>query len=315
MMRRREFLAAGAAAGSLAAAAKASYKVGITTNTRGGWESDVFLSFREAREVGYRNVETFISYLHKDYWNDATALQRKIDEIGVRFVTISNSGPLETHFEDPARHARLVEDHVALGRFIRKFGCTHLKINLGPRRPEGTTAADLEQMSKVLNVLGKRLTGEGVKLAIHAHMWNQFENRKEIDAVLGATDPKHVWFVLDTGHITMAGIDPVKLAKELGHRIVEFHMKDTRPEWRGGAPKRLDRPDMMADPPFFALGHGGVDFPALKKHLDSIGWRGFLTVELDSSPMRPPKESARISFKYLKEVLRLPAEAFEPRAS
>lgn len=123
-----------------------------------------------------------------------------------------------------------------------------------------------------------------------------------------------MWFVLDTGHITMAGIDPVALAKQLGSRIVEFHMKDTRPEWRGGAPKRLDRPDMMTDPPFFPLGHGGVDFPGIKAHLDSIGWKGFLTVELDSSPSRPPKESARISFQYLKDVLRLPAEAFTHRS-
>jgi len=85
-------------------------------------------------------------------------------------------------------------------------------------------------------------------------MWSQFENRREIDYVLGHTNPKHVWFVLDTGHITMAGMDPVELARTLGHRIVEFHMKDTKPEWRGGAKTRLDRPDMMNDPPFFPLG-------------------------------------------------------------
>ncbi len=313
MMKRRGFLAAAAAAG-LAQAKQGRYTVGITTNTRGGWEKDVFLSFREAREAGYRNVETFISYCHKDYWNNPGELQKQIDAIGVRFVTISNSGPLEMHFEDPARHGKLIEDHVALGRFIRRFGCTHLKINLGPRRAEGTSKQDLEQIAKVLNVLGKRLTAEGVKLAIHAHMWNQFENRAEIDMVLGATDPKHVWFVLDTGHITMAGMDPVELARSLGHRIVEFHMKDTKPEWRGGAAKRLDRPDMMADPPFFPLGHGGVDFPALKAHLDSIGWKGFLTVELDTSPKRTPKESARISFEYLRDKLRLPEESFGLRS-
>ncbi|MEZ5353377.1 MAG: sugar phosphate isomerase/epimerase family protein [Bryobacteraceae bacterium] len=313
MMKRRELLFGSAAAALAGAPQQGHYTVGITTNTRGGWEKDVFLSFREAHEVGYRNVETFISYFHKDYWTKPQELKKRIGEIGVRFVTISNSGPLEMHFEDPSRHEKVVEDHVALGRYIRNFGCTHLKINLGPRRAEGTTKEDLKQIAKVLNILGKRLTGEGVKLAIHAHMWNQFENRAEIEAVLGATDARHVWFVLDTGHITMAGMDPVKLAGELGHRIVEFHMKDTKPAWRGGAPKRLERPDMMADPPFFALGSGGVDFGGLKAHLDSIGWRGFLTVELDTSPMRPPKESARKSFAYLRKELGLPEEAFRAR--
>ena len=72
-------------------------------------------------------------------------------------------------------------------------------------------------------------------MAIHPHMWSKFENRKEIDFVFGNTDPKHVWAVLDTGHITMAGINPVELTGKLRKRIVEFHLKDTKPEHRGGA--------------------------------------------------------------------------------
>ena len=285
------------------AATKSSYKVGITTNTRGGWESDVFLSFREAREVGYRYVESFFHYF-VDYADRPRDLKKKIDEIDVRFVTISNGDPMEVHFEDPAKHEKLIKDHLRLGHFIREFGCTHLKINLGPRRPEGTTAEDLKNIVKVLSDLGRKLKKEeSIQLAIHAHMWSQFENPKEIDFVMGNTDPQDVKFVLDTGHITMAGIDPVELTKHLGHRIVEFHMKDTKPENRGGAKTRLDRPDVMKDPPFFPLGSGGVDFAAIKAHLDQIGWNGWLTVELDSSPTRPPKESARISKRYLEEKL------------
>ena len=308
---RREFLAAGWAVVPvvLNAASKASYKVGITTNTRGGWENDVFLSFREAREVGYRNVESFIHYFSA-FRDKPRELKQRIDDIGVSFVTISNGAPMETHFEDPARHEKLIHDHLSLGRFIRHFGCRHLKINLGTRRPTHTTDEDLAHMAHVLGRLGRQLKEEGVKLAIHAHMWNQFENRREIDYVLGHTDPNHVYFVLDTGHITMAGIDPLELAKTLGHRILEFHMKDTKPENRGGARTRLDRPDMINDPCFFPLGNGGVDFTGIRKHLDSIGWNGFLTVELDASPWRPPKDSARISFDYLKKKLGLPEEAF-----
>ena len=190
-------------------------------------------------------------------------------------------------------------------RFIKNFGCTHLKINLGPRRPGGTTDEDLKHMATACQELGRRISDEGIKFAIHAHMWNQFENRREIDFVLENTDPKHVWFVLDTGHITMAGINPVELARILGHRIVEFHMKDTKPENRGGAKTRLESMDGMKDPCFFPLGNGGVDFPAIKAHLDKIGWQGWLTVELDTSPWRPPKESARMSREYIVNTLKL----------
>ncbi|MCI0339175.1 MAG: sugar phosphate isomerase/epimerase [Acidobacteria bacterium] len=304
---RREFLTTAlfAALATPLPGSAARYRVGITTNTRGGWEKDVWLSFQEAQATGYRHVESFIHYF-LDYYDDkAERLQKKMDEIGVRFVTISNGTPMEMHFEDPSKHTKVVEDHMRLIRFIKQLGCQHLKINMGPRRETGTTDEDLKHMARALNEIGKRSTDEGIKFAVHAHMWSQFENRREIDYIMEKTNPKQVYFVLDTGHITMAGIDPVELTRTLGHRIVEFHMKDTRPEHRGGAKTRLDRPDVMKDPPFFPLGHGGVDFPAIKAHLDRIGWQGWLTVELDSSPSRPPKESARISREYLEKTLGL----------
>jgi inosose dehydratase len=303
---RREFFAA--AAGAAFAGAATRYRVGITTNTRGGWEKDVFASFREAREVGYRWVETFIHYF-TDYWDKPGELKARLEEIGVRLVTISNGGPLEMRFHEPARHPAILRDHLRLIRFIRHFGCTHLKMNLGPRRPEGTTEEDLRQIAKVLGELGRLARQEGVKIAPHAHMWSQLENRREIDFVMENTDPQDVHFVLDTGHVTLAGIDPIELTRKLGFRIVEFHLKDTKPETRGGAKTRLDRPDMMNDPPFFPLGHGGVDFPALKAELDRMGWSGWLTVELDSSPWRPPKESARISRDYIERTLGIPLAA------
>lgn len=310
---RRTLLGGALSAAALSAAPKSRFTVGITTNTRGGWENDVWKSFREARELGYRNVESFIHYF-VDFWEKPQELKKRVDDIGVTFTTISNGGPMEMHFEDPARHDKLVADHIKLARLLRRLGCDHLKINLGPRRPEGTTADDLKHMATVLNRVGPKISEEGIKLAVHAHMWAQFETRHEIDYIMANTDPNHVYFVLDTGHITLAGINPVELAQTLGHRIREFHLKDTKPEWRGGAKTRLDHPDMMKDPPFFHLGYGGVDFPGIKAVLDKIGWQGYWTVELDSSPFIGPKESSRRSFVYLKERLKLRPEFFAPRA-
>ena len=301
-MTRRAFVA-GAALARLRADDEPRYRVGITTNTRGGWEKDVFLSFREAHDVGYRYVESFIDYFGA-YLDKPAELLQKTDAIGVKFDTVSNGGHMEMHFEDSSKHEKILEQHMSLARFVKRLGCDHLKINTGPRRPTGTTAQDLQNMAAVLDMLGHRLVDEtGLKFGVHAHMWTQLENRHEIDAIMASTDPKHVGFVLDTGHITMAGIDPVELARTLSHRIIEFHLKDTQPEHRGGAKQRRERNDAMKDPIFFELGKGGVDFPAIKKQLDEIGWRGWLTVELDSSPSRPPKDSARISKNYIESTL------------
>ena len=300
---RREFMAFSAAV-PFVNVASSRYRIAITTNTRGGWEDDVFLSFRQAREVGFQYVESFIHYF-KAYMDKPDKLKRTMEDIGVQFATISNGSPMELHFEDPSRHETILEEHPGLVRFIKQLGCDHLKINTGPRRPEGTNKEDLKHMAAVFDELGRRISKEGLKFGVHAHMWSQLENRREIDAIMERTDPRHVWFILDTGHITMAGIDPLALSQDLGHRIIEFHLKDTLTVHRGGAQKRIERNDPMKDPVFFELGKGGVDYLALKAHLDRIGWQGWLTVELDSSPDRPPKESARISKNYIENTLGL----------
>ena len=140
-MTRRAFVA-GAALASLRADDEARYRVGITTNTRGGWEKDVFLSFREAHDVGYRYVESFIDYFGA-YLDKPAELLQKTDAIGVKFDTVSNGGHMEMHFEDSSKHEKILEEHMRLARFVKRLGCDHLKINTGPRRPGGTTAQDL----------------------------------------------------------------------------------------------------------------------------------------------------------------------------
>lgn len=300
MINRRAFTAS---AVSSLFAAEPRYKLGVTTNTRGGWENDTWLAFREAKAAGFDHVETFIHYF-KPEWDadDPAPLARRTKEIGVSFVTISNGGPLEMQFEDATKHQKIVEEHTRLARFVQKLGCTHLKCNAGARRAQGSTPDDLKRMADVYNRIGRALSGIGMKFAPHAHMWSQFEQPNEVDYILANTDPKQVRFVLDTGHITLGGMDPVALARRLGHRIVEFHLKDTKAETRGGAKQRLERNDPMKDPVFFAMGtSGGVDFPALKSHLDSIGWSGWLTCELDSSPAQPPIEGARVNRAYMRK--------------
>jgi sugar phosphate isomerase/epimerase len=309
-MNRREFLLS---AGAMAATVRKTfgadprYRIGYTTNTRGGWEGDPFKGFTEAREAGFHWVEAFATALGRYYPNDAAGLQRKIDEIGVRFVAITGGAPGgDTQFEDPARRQAVIENHLGVVRFSKKFGADHQKTNLGRRRPGGTTDEDLKNIAETLQILGRRIhEEEGMRFGPHAHLGSQFQNQHEIDYIMANTDPQHVGFVLDTGHITMAGMDPLVLAKKLGHRVVEFHLKDTKPQDRGGTKHVPEGVDQMKDPYFFPLGNGGVDFTGLKAYLDSIQWKGFLVVELDTSPWRPPKESARMSARYIEHDMRI----------
>ena len=307
MLTRRGFLATSAAA-AVAPAAGPKFRVGITTNTRGGaWDKDVMLSFREASEVGYHYVETFYNNM-LPWWDKPEELKQTMDGLKLKFVTVSNGGPMKMQFEDPAVASQLIEEHVKLVKWIKWFGCDHLKINTGRRRPTGgTTREDLAQMAKTLNELGKRISGEGLKFCVHPHLWTQLQDRPEIDWLMEHTDPKHVYLVLDTGHITMAGIDPVELTRAYVSRIVEYHMKDTRPEDRGGHKGPTPQRDGYTDKGkriFLELGNGGVDFPGILAILKKNNWDGWLTVELDSTDTTP-KDSAAKSKKYIEEVLKL----------
>lgn len=289
------------------------YRIGYTTNTRGGWEGEPFKGFIEARELGFRYVEPFgTSFCRPDtlfYPDDAEGLMRRMFEIGLHFVAITGGAAGEpTSFEDPALRSAVIKNHFEMARFSGKFGVVNQKTNLGRRRPEGTTAEDLRNMAITCEELGKRMRNElGMKLGIHAHLFSQLEREHEIEYMMSRTDPKHVGFVLDTGHIAMAGMDPLKLAKQLGHRVIEYHLKDVAKKDDRGT-KVVPSPDidMMKTPIFFPLGTGGIDFVGLKSYLDDIGWRGFLNVELDTSPWREPKESARISAAYVQNVLKVP---------
>lgn len=298
------------------------YRIGYTSNTRGGWEGDPWKGMSEAREVGFRYFEIFgntfgpaapgrppVSWAVY-YPHDAEGLMRRAFDMGCQFVSITGGAAGgSTAFHEPSEQKNVVDNHFNMARFSRKFGTTVWKTNLGPRRPEGgATDADLKQMAITCNDLGKRMREElGMRLAIHPHLGNQLQDERETMYMMENTDERYVGLTLDTGHITMAGMDALVLAKRLGKRVLEYHLKDVDPVNRGGAKVVPTRAvDMMKTPYFFPLGKGGVDLVGIKAYLDSIGWRGFLNVELDTSPFIPPKESARISANYIEKTLNIP---------
>lgn len=321
------------------------FRIGYTTNTRGGWEGNPFVGITEGREVGFRYFEIFGSSFcatkdgyeaaprdtqamkawpdgyswkyptgakvkrevyYPDRWE---ALQHRMYEIGAQFTAITG-GALggSVAFHDPSQRQAVVDNHFNMTRFSRRFGCDHQKTNCGPRKqPNGTPDEDLRQIAITLDLLGKRIREElGMKFGVHPHLGSQIQNQHDINYIMENTRPENVGLILDTGHITMAGMDPLALAKKLGRRVIEFHFKDTKKEDRGGT-RNVPKPghDMMNDPYFYPLGEGGVDFPAIVAYLKSIKWRGHLNVELDTSPWRPPKESARITANYIRNVLKI----------
>ncbi len=307
-MTRRALLGAAALA-ARARAGGASITVGITSNTRPEWAgAEGFLrSLDESASLGYRWIETFWSYL-RPWWERPQELADLLAKRGLRMETVSNGGPLNMRFQDPRERKNVIADHMRLVRFIHALGCDHLKINCGPANPGGNTDDIYREQAKTFDELGKRISDLGMKFGVHAHLWSQFETPRDVERIFSLTDPKNVSFVLDTGHTTMAGMDPLKLTRTYGDRIIEYHLKDVAPSDRGGYQgPPLDRLNVNTGPDdriFFELGEGGVDFPGILSHLNGIGWKGWFTVELDRSGSTSI-ESAAKSKRYIESVLGL----------
>ena len=288
---------------------RAEITVGITVDTRPDWNGpeNFIRSIDEASDAGYRWIETFWQYIER--WEQRPeALKDELDTRRLRLETVSNGGRLRVNFVDARERDATIEDHLRLLRFIRGFGCDHVKINCGSRPADidRRRAEYCREMAIGFNELGRRTSDMGMKFGIHAHLDSPFQIREEIDRVLDLTDPRHVYFVCDTGHVTMAGMDPVELTRTYSSRIIEYHIKDTAREHRGGFRGTLVRPynTRPDNRIFFELGTGGVDFPAIKTVLDERGWKGWWTVELDRTGTTA-RESCRIARKYLEDVIRL----------
>ena len=289
----------------LAESASQKIKFGITTNTRPEWNDDFILAITEASEAGFKAVETFNSYI-REYRNDPERLKDLLEERGLVFVTISNGGGMKTDFGIEADRRQLIEDHMSLVRFIKKFGCGHLKVNTGPRAEGGSKLETLKIMAKTANELGRQIVDEGLEFGVHPHVWNHLENTREIDTFFDLADPRYVKMVLDTGQLAMGGSDPVEMTRKYADRIIEFHLKDVRPEHRNGRQgPRISRElygNYKEYQIYFAMGEGGMDFPAIFKILKETGYTGWGTVEQDHTTATCKQDAAK-SYRYIRDVL------------
>jgi inosose dehydratase/3D-(3,5/4)-trihydroxycyclohexane-1,2-dione acylhydrolase (decyclizing) len=157
---------------------------------------------------------------------------------------------------------------------------------------------------------GERLTGlgeatlrEGVRLVYHHHMGTIVESEADIDAMMAASG-EAVHLLLDTGHATFAGADPVALARRYRNRIGHFHAKDVRREVMEQARReRLSFLDAVIAGVFTVPGDGCVDYPAVLAELHA--YRGWAVVEAEQDPDKAhPLTYARMGARNLARFLR-----------
>ena len=155
-----------------------------------------------------------------------------------------------------------------------------------------------------LNALGAHATDAGMRLCYHHHMGTGVQTPAEVERFLADTDPDAVHLLLDTGHFTWAGGDPVALVGDHFDRIKHVHLKDLRQSMVDEAAHQgLSFGDAIRAGVFTVPGDGLIDFPAFLHALDERGYAGWLVVEAEQDPAKAdPLEYATRARAYLREV-------------
>jgi inosose dehydratase len=151
------------------------------------------------------------------------------------------------------------------------------------------------------------LVGEaGLQTALHPHWSMAIEDGHDVERLLESSS---VGLCLDTGHLFLAGTDPVDVARLARDRVLHVHLKDVD----AAAAEKVRRGEVrfrqaVIDGLFTPLGSGGVDIGGVIRTLEADGYRGWYVLEQDVSlsaepaPGEGPKADAIESVAYLRRL-------------
>ena len=174
------------------------------------------------------------------------------------------------------------------------------------RRPVMPTSGWIQYGERITE-LAQLLEEEGLKLCYHHHMGTVVQSEDDIHAFMSHTEMP-VRLLLDTGHATWAGIDPIGLARRYKSRISHVHCKDVRLDVKAEADAAdwsfLDA--VLGQDTELGIytvpGDGSVDYVSVFKELS--GYSGWVVVEAEQDPDKAnPLDYAKKGVVNLKRFL------------
>lgn len=142
-----------------------------------------------------------------------------------------------------------------------------------------------ERWNPILDVFGEC----GVRFGLEVHPTEIAFDIHTAKRALEAVDRRPEFgFNFDPSHLHWQGIDPVQFLRTFPDRIYHVHIKDaaiTLDGTTGILSSHLDFGDPRRGWDFRSPGHGGVDFEAIIRALNDIGYSGPLSVEWEDCGM------------------------------
>lgn len=163
-------------------------------------------------------------------------------------------------------------------------GCIHGKQDTPLSHRPRISELQIAEMGQKLTQVADYCLSEGVQIAYHHHMGTVIETQEEIDLLMQHTGPS-VGLLIDTGHLTFAGGNPLEVQAKHASRVVHVHCKDLRKDILKDAKNRdLSFLDAMLNGVFTVPGDGFIDYASLFKQLKASHYSGWLVVEAEQDP-------------------------------
>lgn len=126
----------------------------------------------------------------------------------------------------------------------------------------------------------------GIRPVIHPHAGGYIEYEDEILRIMDDIDNDTVGLCLDTGHSYYACMEPVEWLGKYSERLDYIHFKDiNRNIYENVINREIGFFEACKEKVMCPIGEGIIDYKKVKDKLQSIGYRGWITIEQERDPL------------------------------
>jgi len=257
----------------------------------------------DAREIGLEGMEK-----GNKMPSTAPELKAKLAEYGLVFI----SGWYPTFLLERDAEAEFAAAQADL-QWRKDAGAEVLVVCECTRTVHGTKSAPLSTRPVLTDAewasflprmsrFAELVKGFGLQVVYHHHMGTVVQTPAEVDRFMTGVGAA-TKLLLDTGHITWAGGDAVKIAQKYADRIGHIHTKDVRAEVAArAAAGNWSFLDSVLEGVYTVPGDGSVDYVGVFKALPH--YSGWVVIEAEQDPEKAnPKKYVSMGYANLRRFL------------
>ena len=174
-----------------------------------------------------------------------------------------------------------------------------------PQTPEEQIEEGFEKIFELWTPIFDEFDKSGVKFALEVHPTEIAFDYYTTERLLEEFDRRETLGInFDPSHLIWQGVEPHLFLRDFSDRVYHVHMKDASVNLDGRAGiigSHLPFGDTRRGWNFRSLGHGDVNFEAIIRELNDMGYRGPLSVEWEDSGM-DRKYGAREAVEFVREI-------------